>query len=69
MLKCSSSQYLNDSRKYWAKLKITSNGFMDTLDLVPIGGYFGKGKRANTYGAYLLACFNNKSNRYEAICK
>jgi len=34
---------------------------MDTLDLVPIAGYYGKGKRSNTFGAYLMGCYNSKN--------
>ncbi len=35
------------SRKDWVKMKSTlhSQGTADTLDLVPIGAYFGNGKR------------------------
>lgn len=59
MLKSGHSKYQEVSRRFWVKLKISSNGLMDTLDLVPIAGYYGKGKRANTFGAYLMACFSN----------
>jgi hypothetical protein len=34
------------------------DGLTDSFDLVPIGAWYGKGKRTGTYGAYLLACHN-----------
>ncbi|GJX36856.1 DNA ligase 1 [Tanacetum coccineum] len=56
----------------WLKLKkdyIDSIG--DSLDLVPIAAFEGRGKRAGCYGAFLLACYAEIkmiSNPYEKIC-
>lgn len=41
----------------------------DTLDLVPIGGYYGKGLRTGLFGSYLMAAYNSTSQRFETVCK
>jgi DNA ligase-1 len=54
----------------WIKYKREYKSEMtDTADLVAVGAFSGRGKRAGSYGALLLSAYNDKDDMFETVCK
>ena len=71
MLKVLDAPYRAGARgSNWLKLKREyRNELGDSLDLVVIGAFFGKGRRTGKYGTLLLASYNADNDTFESICK
>lgn len=54
----------------WIKYKRDYRSEMtDTLDLVVVGAFHGRGKRAGTYGTFLLAAYDPDKDVFETVTK
>ena len=54
----------------WIKYKRDYKSEMtDTVDLVVVGAFYGRGKRAGTYGALLLTAYNPDNDTFETVTK
>jgi len=54
----------------WIKFKRDYKSEMsDTVDLVAVGGFSGRGKRAGHYGALLMAVYNREEGKFETVTK
>jgi len=54
----------------WIKYKRDYKSEMtDTVDLVIVGAYHGRGKRAGTYGALLLAAYDKEEDTFKTVTK
>jgi DNA ligase-1 len=54
----------------WIKYKRSYKAeIQDTFDLVPVGAFAGRGRRAGKYGALLMAVYNSKEDIFETLCK
>ncbi|RMZ81000.1 hypothetical protein DV738_g2528, partial [Chaetothyriales sp. CBS 135597] len=70
MLDTAESGYEPSKRsRNWLKVKKDYlAGIGDSLDLVVLGAYHGKGKRTSWYGAFLLAAYNPDRQTFETVC-
>jgi len=71
MLKMLDKPYQAGARgSFWLKLKREyRNELGDSLDLVVIGAFFGKGRRTGLYGTLLLASYDEDTDTFTSICK
>ena len=71
MLKTLDAPYRAGTRgSNWLKLKREyRNDLGDSLDLVVIGAYFGRGRRTGLYGTLLLGTYNPEEDNFPSICK
>ncbi len=54
----------------WIKYKRDyTAGLADSIDGVVVGAFQGRGRRAGRYGAFLLAVYDPKRDRFESFCK
>ncbi|MCD6591769.1 MAG: ATP-dependent DNA ligase [Thaumarchaeota archaeon] len=54
----------------WIKLKRSyKSEMMDTVDLVVVGAFHGRGRRSGTYGALLMAAYNKEKDVFQSVCK
>ncbi len=54
----------------WIKYKRDYKSEMiDTVDLVVVGAFHGRGRRGGTYGALLMAAYNPEKDVFETVCK
>ena len=65
------SVYQAGSRGWlWIKYKRDYKSEMtDTVDLVVVGAFHGRGKRVGTYGALLLATYDDEADTFETVTK
>jgi len=54
----------------WLKLKKDYiEGMVDSLDLIPVGAWYGNGRKAKWWSPVLLALWNPRTERAVALCK
>ncbi len=54
----------------WIKYKRDYKSEMtDTVDLVVVGAFYGKGRRGGKYGALLMAAYDPETDTFKTVCK
>jgi DNA ligase 1 len=71
MAKKPDATYRAGAREFaWIKLKREyASELRDTIDLVIIGAFHGRGRRTGVYGTYLLAAYDSKRKMYPSVTK
>ena len=71
VVKDPTSNYRAGAREFaWIKLKREYRSELtDTIDLVIIGAFHGRGRRAGTYGTYLLGTYDDKRSTFTSVAK
>ena len=53
----------------WLKVKKDYNAAADTIDLIPVAGWHGQGRKAKWWSPILLACRNPETGSLEVVTK
>src|SRR5256712_8912204 len=54
----------------WIKFKREYRSEMtDAVDLVVVGAFHGRGRRGGSYGALLMAAYDDKDDNFKTVCK
>ncbi len=71
MCKHPDAPYKAGSRGYaWIKFKTDyTEALVDTMDLVVVGAFYGRGRRAGWYGALLMAAYDEEDGKWATVCK
>lgn len=71
MCKDPRAPYKAGSRGFaWIKFKTDyTEALVDTMDLVCIGAFYGRGRRAGWYGALLMAAYDPAAGTWSSVCK
>lgn len=71
MLKALDGSYEPSRRsESWVKLKKDyCAGLADSVDVVPIGAWWGSGRKAGWFSPFLLAVYNPESEQWESLCR
>ncbi len=65
------SVYQSGKRGFlWIKYKRDYKSHLaDTLDLVVVGAFYGKGHRVGYFGSLLMACYDPETDQFKTVCK
>ncbi len=69
---CADDSYYKAGGREWTWIKWKKeyiDELSDTLDLVIVGAYAGRGRRSGTYGALLCAAYNSDEDVFQTVCK